>query len=227
MQTENESTNKSYFQNPVYDSEGNVMCFIHAGEEIPAGGSLTNPHPERDPLASEEEIAAAKEKLRAERGDSVPAVESAPSIQPAPKKRGRPAKNPGVPKELKNQALVPRVTRERKPKLSKRSLVMKGLAFSDKQSMVMAALEAQYGPISFVDEAKHLFAQISYKNQDLFLKFKRVEKKNPDRSLMVSVYPADFRGKKVKPISRRYEKKGALFINRLFDMVDEHIAKKV
>lgn len=218
----NTNAGKSYFERPVYDKDGNVMGFNHEGDSLPEGGSLVSPRPEKDPMKSNEEIAEVRKNMRisdpslvTSGGDVTPA--------PAPKKRGRPRK---VVSDLKNQSLtVKKEKGERKPRVSKRSIILKGMDSDTKKKTVVEALEAKLGKLNFVTEEKHEFAQINYGGKDLFVKFKKIEKGNPDRSLMVSIYPADFRGKKIKPVSRGYEKKGALFMSRIFDKLDKFVAK--
>lgn len=207
---------KTYFERPVYDTEGNVIGFNRPGEPLPDGGSLVSPRPDKDPEASAEEIRVAKEKL----GVNAPTKETVTET-PAPKKRGRKPKLAG---ELTSN-LAARVPRERKPRLSKRSLILKGLDVAAKRANVLSALEAQYGKLDLKDEEKHSVAEFSYKGKNLFLKYKNITKGNPDRSLMIAIYASDFRGKKVKPLGRGYEKKGSLFISRVFDKVEAFVTK--
>lgn len=214
--------NMSYFERPVYDTDGNVMGFNRPGDPLPAGGSLVTPRPDKDPMATDEEISAARAAL--------PQVETVQAPAPVTVKRGRgrPRKNPHVPGDLKNQNLTVRQRKpagERKPRLSKRSIILKGMDFEGKRKTVIDALEIKLGKLSFVAEDKHEFAQVSYGGKDLFVKFKKLDKGNPDRSLMISVYPSDFRGKKIKPVARGYEKKGAIFMSRILDKVDKYVAK--
>jgi hypothetical protein len=204
---------RTYFENPVYDEQGNVIRFQEPGEPIAEGESLS------DEKADELFPDGADEVSRAEKSSDSPAVKA---------KKEKKVKAPKV----KNESLTvkvakpPKVPGERKIRTSVRSILLAGKSHDEKRDLVVNSLKEKFGDFNFIDEGEHLFAEISVNSIPVFLKYKRIEKGNPMRSLMVSAYPSDFRGKKVKPIGRRYEKKGRIFINRLFDMVDTYIQKK-
>lgn len=203
---------RSYFENPVYDEQGNVIRFQEPGAPIGPGESLSDG--KADELFPEGSADVSRE-----------------GKQDAPAPKAKKEKKPRVAK-LKNESLTvkvakaPKVPGERKIRTSVRSILLMGKSHDEKRDLVLTALKDKFGAIEFIDEGDHLFAEISVNSTPVFLKYKRIEKGNPNRSLMVSAYPSDFRGKKVKPIGRRYEKKGRIFINRLFDMVDGYISKK-
>lgn len=202
---------RSYFENPVYDEQGNVIRFQEPGLPIAPGESLSDG--KADELFPEGSADVSREGK---------ADEPAPKAKKEKKIRVAKVKNEALTVKVEK---APKVPGERKIRTSVRSILLSGKSPDEKRDIIVESLKAKFGEFNFIDEGEHLFAEISVNSVPVFLKYKRLENNNPSRTLMISAYPKDFRGKKVAPIARRYEKKGKIFINRLFDMVDTYVSK--
>lgn len=151
-----------------------------------------------------------------------PAVEGSQSpetVTPAaPEKRKR-----GRPKGSKNSSSKPAVPREAKPRgrPATRSLLLKDLPWEEKRKMIVSPLVQIVGKdLSFVEEDKYSFAEINLNGHSLFV---RVNKREGKRFGMF-LYNRDFRGKKVKPISRCYERRGRAYVSRFMDRVNQYLS---